>query len=97
MIPPSIKVGGYTVWIQFVRHTMTDEGNCGSYNARTKTITIDPDLNEESKYGIFMHELVEAIKDIYFIECLREDHHAINLLGEAFHQVMRDNGEVILP
>jgi len=97
LIPKTVRIGGYTVKVLFAKNTMTDEDKCGYYNSRTKTIAIDPELCEEFQYGVFYHELIEAIKDIYHIQCLKDDHQAINQLGEAFHQLLRDNGSVILP
>ena len=94
-IPKSLKIGGYTVKVRFSNHIMTDEEKCGYYNARMRKITIDPEMCKELVYGVFIHEVVEAIKDIYHIECLRDDHHAINQLAEALHQVLRDNPEIM--
>jgi hypothetical protein len=73
---------------------MTDDDNCGSFNTRTMEILIDPDLCPELQYGVFCHEVIEAIKEIYSIDCLKADHHPINQLGEALHQVIRDNREM---
>ena len=95
MIPTTVKIGGYTVTVRYAPHTMTDEGICGAYNSRIKEIVLDPDLGDETMHGVFIHEVVEAIKDIYHTECLRDDHHAINQLGESLHQVLRDNPEIV--
>jgi hypothetical protein len=97
MIPESVKVGGYTVSVRFAKGLMTDDNNCGSFNARTMEISIDPELCPELQYGVFCHELIEAVKEIYAIDCLKADHHPINQLGEALHQVLRDNYDRITP
>jgi|WetSurMetagenome_2_1015567.scaffolds.fasta_scaffold1293692_2 hypothetical protein len=95
MIPQTVKIGGYTVKVEFAKNQMTDKDQCGSYNSRTKTITIDPDLTDQLIFGVFMHEIVEAFADIHSIESLQADHHAINQLGEATHQLLRDNPEIL--
>jgi hypothetical protein len=97
MIPKSMKIGGYTVAIVYVKGLISDEGNSGNFNERTMEISMDPDLCEEMQYGVLYHELIEAVKSIYHIECLKTDHHAISQLGEALHQILRDNGKEILP
>ena len=97
MLPETVKIGAYTVTVRMVRNTMTDDGLCGSYCSRSKEINIDPDLTPEYMYGVFIHEIVEAITDIYHIECLAEDHHGITQLGEALHAVLRENMGCVLP
>jgi hypothetical protein len=97
LIPKTVKIGGYTVKVRYAKGLMTDESNCGCFNGRTMEITIDPDLCDEMQYGVFCHELIEAAKEIYSIDCLKADHHPINQLGEALHQILRDNMEAILP
>lgn len=96
-LPDYIKIGAYSVKVRYVPNLMTDDGECGNYNPRTQEISIDPDLSPDMQYGILYHEMIEAIKSIYSIECLEKDHQAINQLGEALHQVLRDNREDVLP
>lgn len=95
-LPSQIKIGAYIVKVQFVENLMTDDGTCGNYNNRTQVISLDPVLEGAFLYGVFLHEVVEAIKSIYHIECLKTDHHAIDQLGEALNQLLRDNGSFIL-
>lgn len=97
MIPESVKIGGYAVKVVFVKNLMTDEDRCGCFSPRTMVISIDPDCCAELQYAVFCHELIEAIKEIYSIDCLKADHHPINQLGEALHQLLRDNGGTVLP
>lgn len=97
MLPTKIKIGAYEVKILYKKGLMTDEENMGSLNGRTMEIEIDPDLTPDLQYGIFCHELIEAIKTIYDIETLAKDHHAITQLGEALHLLLRDNMECVLP
>jgi hypothetical protein len=97
MIPKTVKIGAYTVEVKHARGLMTDEENMGNFNGRTMEINIDPDMTENLQYGIFCHEVIEAVKTIYDIEALAKDHHAITQLGEALHQILRDNREAMLP
>ena len=96
-LPKTVKVGSYVIPIKFEKGMITDDDRCGSFNSRTMEINIDPDLCPELQYGVFCHEVIEAIKEIYSIDCLKQDHHPINQLGEALHQFLRDNGKEILP
>jgi hypothetical protein len=96
-LPKTVKVGTYTIDVKLTKGLMTDEENMGNFNGRTMEINIDPDMREDLQYGIFCHELIEAIKTIYDIEALVKDHHAITQLGEALHQILRENGKEILP
>lgn len=97
MIPDSIKIGAYTVKVVYVKNIMMDDGTCGTFNARTMEIAIDPEMCPEFQYGIFMHEVIEAIKEIYHIDALKADHHAIEVLGEALNALLTDNRDRILP
>lgn len=96
-MPDSVKIGAYTVRVVYVENLMKDVNACGQYVPREKLIQIDPSMCPEQQYGTFCHELVEAIVEIYELPSLTSNHHDIVLMGEALHQVLRDNGMEILP
>lgn len=91
MIPESIKIGAYQVPITFIKNQISDEQKFGCYNARLKHITIDPDVSDDVRFSVMLHEMVEAMADIYDIQALQADHHAITLLEAAIHQIVKDN------
>lgn len=95
MIPETVKIGGYTIKVRYAKNMMLDEADCGNFNARTMEITIDPEMCPELQYGVFCHEIFEAMKEIYHIDSLKKDHHAIEQLGEALHQILRDNPGIL--
>lgn len=97
MIPDRIKVGGYTVIVKYVPNLMTDHQAVGMYCPRTKEIHLDPASSEEQLYATFLHEIIEAITEIYELQSLTDKHHDIVLLSEALHQILRDNGPEMLP
>jgi hypothetical protein len=97
MIPKTLKVGGYTVKVTMVPNLMTDCAACGQYLSRTKEIQLDPDLCPEQLYSTYLHEIVECICEIYELESLLANHHDIVILAEVLHQILRDQGDVILP
>jgi hypothetical protein len=91
MIPNSVKIGGYEVKIQHVKNLMTDNEEAGNFNPRTMVISLDPELSDQIMHGVFYHEIIEGIKEIYHIDCLKKDHHPIDQLGDALYQFLRDN------
>ena len=96
MIPKTVKIGGYTVNVVYVQNMIPDNAACGQYIPRTKTIQIDPSSCVDQQYATFIHEMIEAITEIYELPSLTNNHHDIVLLGEALHQILRDN-PVIVP
>lgn len=96
MIPDTIKISGFTIPIKYT-NLLQDENCTGQYNPRTKEIRIDLSCCPEQQYATFLHEVVEAIAEIYEIKPLENDHYAIVILSEALHQFMRDNHGRINP
>jgi len=97
LIPETVKIGGYTVTVVFKENLMCDESACGQYRPREKIIQIDPATCPEQQYATFLHEVVEAITEIYELPSLSANHHDIVILSEALHQLLRDNGASVLP
>jgi hypothetical protein len=91
VLPETLKIGGYTVSVQHEAHLMNDNEQCGYFSPREMAIAIDPDMCDDLQIGILVHEILEAVKEIYHIDALKTDHHAIEQLGDALYQVMREN------
>ncbi|MGD0535920.1 MAG: hypothetical protein ABR999_10870 [Methanoregula sp.] len=95
MIPETIRIGGYDVKIEYVNNMIPDSAAYGQYIPRMKTIQLDPGVCEQQKHSTFIHELLEAIVEIYELDALKENHHEIVLLGEALYQLLKDNPGVV--
>lgn len=73
---------------------MEGRNNLGEYHNFTQEIWIDEGLTEQCGEEIFIHELLEAIKDIY---SLRYSHKILNFYGVVLHAIIKDNPEMFLP
>lgn len=70
------------------RKYMEETGNLGEYHHFTQEIWLDEGLTEQQSEEILIHEILEAIKDIYI---LKYPHIILNLYGVALHTLIRDN------
>jgi len=90
-IPKAIKIGGYEIKVEFAKHLMSKNEEFGNYEPVTQTINIDIDNTPQQKEQTFLHELLEAIKAIYWLEI---EHKDLNLLATVLHQIIKDNPEI---
>lgn len=88
-IPEQIKIGGYI--IRVIRKKDAMEYNLGEYHHFTQEIWLDEELTEQQTEEIFIHEILEAIKDIYSLDY---PHEILNTNGVALHAFIKDNPEV---
>jgi hypothetical protein len=86
-IPKSIHLGGHEIPVKLVKHVPGDEDEhvFGHYDPKTMTIRIRKDLRPSMMEEVFVHEVVEAINDIFE---LRLAHNKIQTLGVALHQAL---------
>lgn len=87
-IPETVKIGGYI--IRILRKNMDEEkrSNMGEYHHFTQEIWLDERLTEQQEEEIFIHEILEAIKDIYL---LKYSHEILNLNGVMLFALIKDN------
>lgn len=86
-IPGKIKIGPYDVKVEVVDNIALDREHGGEYHPRQLKICLDKAL--EKRHGeIFMHEIIEAINDIYNLSI---DHDDMMVLGVALYQVLKEN------
>lgn len=88
IIPDNIKIAARDIRVCQVDHLSDDEARWGDYCARTGTIRIEAGIPDDMKEGVFWHEVLEALDDIYD---LKLSHHRLSVLAVAFHQVLKDN------
>lgn len=93
-IPKVIKIGGYEIKVELVKQLMNKREEFGNYEPVTQTINIDEDNTQQQKEQTLLHEILEAIKAIYWLEI---EHKDLNLLATVLHQVIKDNPEIFMP
>lgn len=89
-IPEKIKIGGYTIIVR--RTDMEARGTLGEYHRFNQEIWLDKRLTEQCAEEIFIHEILEAIKDIYSLDY---PHEILNLYGVVLHAIITDNPELM--
>jgi hypothetical protein len=90
-IPEKIKIGGFTVDVEFVENLMLEDNHRGEYSLRTQIIKIDKATTKQSIEETFIHEMLEAMTNIYDIDIAHKD---LSNLATVLHQVIKDNPEV---
>jgi hypothetical protein len=86
-LPDKIKIGPYDIKVEIVHNIAIDRDHGGEYSPRELTISLDSSI--EKRHGeIFVHEIVEAINDIYNLNINHDD---MMVLGVALYQVLKEN------
>jgi hypothetical protein len=88
-IPEKVKIGGYIITV--LRKDM--EINLGEYHHFTQEIWLDEGLTEQCFEEVFLHEILEAIKDIYSLDY---PHEILNLIGVVLHAIIKDNPDIFV-
>lgn len=84
-IPSSVKIGHLTIKVVLNKDLITERSNFGEYSPKFQEIRIDEEVLPDKKFSTFIHELVEAVNSIYFME-MNHDH--IQILGVALAQAL---------
>ena len=87
-IPPMVELFGFRIRTVYDNTLLADRGRYGEYCSRQMTITIDSNLSEQRKALTYVHELVEAIKDINHVDM---DESTIQAVGIGIHQIILQN------
>ena len=86
-LPQKVKIGPYDIKVEVVENIAVDREHGGEYSPRTLKISLDNLM--EKRYGeIFIHEIVEAINDIYNLSINHDD---MMVLGVVLYQVLKEN------
>jgi len=86
-LPEKVKIGPYDIKVEVVENIAIDREHGGEYFPRTLRISLDSSM--EKRHGeIFMHEVIEAINDIYNLSV---DHDDMMVLGVTLYQVLKEN------
>lgn len=86
-LPDEVKVGPYSIKVEVVDNLAVDREHGGEYSPRELKISLDSLLRK--RHGeILMHEIVEAINDIYNLKINHDD---MMVLGVVLYQVLKEN------
>jgi len=86
-LPDEVKVGPYSIKVEVVDNLVVDREHGGEYSPRELKICLDSSLRK--RHGeILIHEIIEAIKDIYNLNINHDD---IMVLGVVLYQVLKEN------
>ena len=90
-LPDEVKVGPYNIKVEVIQNIAIDREHGGEYSPRELKISLDSSLRK--RHGeILMHEIVEAINDIYNLSIKHED---MMVLGIALYQLLIDNAVIL--
>lgn len=90
-LPKKVKIGPYEIKVEVVENLAVDREHGGEYSPRELKISLDSSLRK--RHGeILMHEIIEAINDIYNLSIKHED---MMVLGIALYQLLIDNAVIL--
>lgn len=86
-LPDKVRIGPYDIKVEVVENLAVDREHGGEYSPRELEISLDSSLRK--RHGeILMHEIIEAINDIYNLSIKHED---MMVLGVVLYQVLKEN------
>ena len=91
MIPKTLKIGGLSFDVVVEPHRRRDHGvdSSASENCTYQKIWLDSEPQKpDGMMDDLIHEVIEVINCLYDLDL---SHQTITTLGEALHQVLRDN------
>jgi len=88
--PKSVPVGGHNYKVEQDPSLALTKGNRGQCDNAKETITIDSNAIPSHKTTILLHEVLEAIKFVWFDNDL--DHHTLDTISEGIFQFLGSLG-----
>jgi hypothetical protein len=86
-VPDSIVLNGCYITVKKVKNMYRDYNRYGEYSCFDMSINIDEDMSDQKQEVIFVHEVIEAIKDIYLMDDLK--HEMIQPLAVAIYELIK--------
>ncbi len=87
-IPAEIKIGGFIIKVKEVKNLSVERESTGEYHPFLQEIWLDDTLTKQQREEVFVHEVLEAVKDIYDIVLA---HKELTLIATVLHQILKDN------
>lgn len=88
-----IKIAGYNILISESANLIANESRIGEYSPFEQTIRIAAGLTKQQEIETLIHEVLEAINDIYELGLDHDEQ--LCKLSVAIHQIITDNKELI--
>ena len=91
-VSKGIQVGGFHYDIDTSNDAMRrcrSENRIGECSHQEGVIRIDPTFSDVTTSSVFIHEAIEAVKNVY---CVKVEHDDIERLEAGLHQVMESLG-----
>lgn len=88
----NIKIGGFGYTVVEVDNLARDRECLGASCGNNLHIEIDKDICKDLKGATLLHECIEQLNFIYELDL---DHKEITILGNALHQIIKDNKDLI--
>ncbi len=89
-----IKIGGYVVSIQYSDTILPNNNNVGEYSPFEQKITIANGLSKQHQQETLIHEVLEAINDIY--ELGLEHDEQLCKLSVILHQLLTEDKSYLI-
>lgn len=87
-----IKIGGYIIDIDYDDRLIANHGDVGQYSPVEQKITLAAGLTKQQEEETLIHEVLEAINDIY--ELGLEHDEQLCKLSVIAHQIITDNKDM---
>ncbi len=92
----NIKVGAHTIYVRFVsaEDDLLGENASGVWVPRKYTILLDQNAPYSIRLSTLLHELIHVFEEFYTVKVSHKD---LNIIGDAYTQVLMDNFRVETP
>lgn len=87
-IPDKINICGQIISVVIDDKLLSHHSDIGQYHKIRNEITIDSNINQDTKESVFIHEIVEAI---CFMNDIELEHQTISTISNQLYQVLSDN------
>lgn len=88
-----IKIGGYIIGVSFSGRLIANESRIGEYSPFEQKIKLAKDLTDQQQKETLIHEILEAINDIYELGLDHDEQ--LCKLSAIIHQLVVDNPNLL--
>lgn len=85
-IPEKLRLGGFTIMVQYKDNLFLSTGNLGESQHVTKVIRLDPQMPWEEMQDTFIHEALHHINSHYGLKLPEK---TIELLSHGIYEVIQ--------
>ncbi|MCO8288286.1 hypothetical protein [Tetragenococcus halophilus] len=88
-----LKIAGYFIQVEEDANLLANQSRIGEYSPYEQKIRLSNNLNGQQKDETLIHEILEAINDIY--ELGLDHNEQLCKLSVAIHQILTDNKHLL--